>query len=272
MDRNEQPDTPTAPVEPIDPLGDTAPRPDPSPPPDPDLTATRTNQRRGDDERSRRSSRSSRSRRSSHRSADGSIQASEREVSRHKRKRQLWTARILAVVATIAAVALSMVVIQFNARIATHNMESGTLASALNRAQGELEQTKKLVAAQEVELASLMKQRIPGVFNLEIDKLYDIDSKYVKKVSFSEAGVGADRRLAYYAVLKNNDALPVVPAMTILLFDRKGLQTGMARVTREASTTPTEGEQLQPGETRAYSAQVETIRDDQPVYFLVEVR
>ena len=165
-----------------------------------------------------------------------------------------------------------MVVIQSNARIAAHNMESGTLASALNRAQSELEQTKKLVAAQEVELASLMKQRIPGVFNLEIDKLYDVNDKYVKKVSFSEAGVGADKRLAYYAVLKNGEELPIVPSMTILLFDRKGLQTGIARVTREASTTPTEKEQLQPGETRAYSAPLDMIRDDQPVYFLVEAR
>ncbi|HYN78607.1 MAG TPA: hypothetical protein VES73_12545 [Lamprocystis sp. (in: g-proteobacteria)] len=249
------------------------PGPDPSPTADqaPAPLASES-QRRGRDERGRQSSRSSRSRRSGHRRTDGTIQDSERELSRYRRKRQLLVARLLAALATLAAVVMTAVWIVANSQIATHNVESGTLASALNRAQGELEQTKKLVAAQEVELASLTKQRIPGVSNLEIEKLYEVNDKYVKKVSFSEVGVEATKRLAYYIVLKNNDELPIIPAATILLFDRKGLQTGMARVSREAATTPTEQEQLQPGETRAYSASIDTIREDQPVYFLVEVR
>lgn len=219
---------------------------------------------------SRSGRRSSKSRRSHH--GDKSSRASEQDLSREKRKRQLWATRGMALVAIIASVVLSMLLIRARSELATHDMESGTLATELNRAQGELVQTKQLVAAQEVELGALLKQRIPGVSNLELEKLYEVNNKYVKKLSFSETGVGADKRLAYYVVLKNSDELPVIPSVTVLLFDRKGLQTGMARVTREASTSPTEREQLQPGETRAYSAPVQTIRDDAPSYFLVEVR
>lgn len=220
--------------------------------------------------RESRSRRGSRSRRSSHHSGS-SPRISEHQLNRDKRQRQLWGTRLIALVAIVAAVVLSMLLIRARSELATHDLESGNLATELNRAQGELDQAKQLVAAQEVELGALLKQRIPGTSNLDIDKLYDINNKYVKKVSFSETGVGTAKRLAYYIVLKNSEELPVVPSVTILLFDRKGLQTGMARVTREASTTPTEREQLQPGETRAYSAPVETIRDDAPSYFLVEV-
>jgi len=238
----------------------------------PATTETGEPERRGDNVRGSRSSRrSSRSHRSSHR--DGSTgHVSSSESSRNKLRRQVWAARGLALAAIVAAVVLSMLLIQARAKVATHAMEKGTLASELNRAQGELTQTKQLVAAQEVELGALLKQRIPGVTNLEVEKLYEINTKQVKKLSFSEAGVGAGKRLAYYVVLKNTDVTPVIPAVTILLFDRKGLQTGMARVTREAATTPTDHEQLQPGETRAYSASIDKIRDDPPAYFMVEAR
>jgi hypothetical protein len=215
---------------------------------------------------SRRSSRSHRSHR------DQAAPLSSREISRTKRRHELWATRVIAAAAVTAAVILSMMLIRANSKIAAHGSEAGSLASALTRTQGELQQTKQLVAAQEVELSALTKQRIPGVSNLDIDKLYDINQRYVKKLSFSEAGVGAEKRLTYYAVLKNTTEAPVTPAVSIMLFDRKGLQTGMAHVTREASTTPTEREQLQPGETRAYSAAIPVIRPEEPVYFLVEAQ
>jgi hypothetical protein len=122
-----------------------------------------------------------------------------------------------------------------------------------------------------VELGALVKQRIPGVQGLEIDRLYDAKQGMVKKISFSESGVGADKKLTYYAVLKNTGSAPAEPKVRILLFDRKGLQTGSAAITREAATTPVEGNQLAPGETRTYSAPVDVIRRDAPRYFLIEV-
>jgi len=231
-----------------------------------------TDERRGDSARGSRSSRHGSRSRSGSRRGEHSSHVSTAELSRDRRRRQLWAARALALTAIVTSVVLSLLLIQARAKVATHGMENGTLASELNRTQSELLQTKQLVAAQEVELGALLKQRIPGVTNLELEKLYEINKKQVKKLSFSEVGVGAEKRLAYYAVLKNTDAEPVVPAATILLFDRKGLQTGMARVTREAATTPSEREQLQPGETRAYSASIQPMRDDPPAYFLVEAR
>jgi hypothetical protein len=105
---------------------------------------------------------------------------------------------------------------------------------------------------------------------MEIDKLYDVEDGYFKKLSFSESGVGADKRLNYYAVLKNARNEPVRPNATILLFDRKGLQTGMARIKREAASPPTQAEDLKPGETRTFTAQLEMTRAEPPRYFLVE--
>jgi hypothetical protein len=215
------------------------------------------------------SRRGSRSRHSSQREASPAIASRE---PRRDRRRQLWVTRLAALAAIVASVILSMMLIRAEFALDAYIFEGGMLASQLKSAQGELEQAKQLIAAQEVELGALVKQRIPGVTRVENDQLYEIDNQYVKKLSFTETGIGADRRLAYYAVLKNSSEVAILPAVTILLFDHKGLQTGMARLTHDAATTPTDHDQLQPGETRAYSAPIDAIRKDAPAYFTVEVR
>lgn len=193
-------------------------------------------------------------------------------TSRAKRSRQLWATRLIALAAIVATVVLAVLLIRSYFRSDTLDMEAGLLASEMSQVQNELEQTKQLLAAQEVERNTLIKQRIPGIAALDADKIYDINIQYFKKLSFSAASVGDNRDLTYYAVIKNTSAAAIVPDATILLFDRKGLQTGAARLTREAASMPTEHETLEPGGTRTYSAQIEPIRPDPPAYFLVEVR
>jgi len=193
-------------------------------------------------------------------------------ISRAKRSRQLWATRLIALTAIIAAVVLAILLIRSHFRGETLDAEAGLLASEVNRVQNELEQTKQLLAAQEVERNTLMKQRIPGLAVLAIDRIFDVDNQYVKKLSFSTAGSGDDQALACHAVLKNAGAATISPYATILLFDRKGLQTGAARLIREAASPPVEHDMLEPGETRTYSARIEPIRPDPPFYFLVEVR
>lgn len=189
-----------------------------------------------------------------------------------KLKRKLLVTRVIMVLAIGICVLLSILLIKAQSQLADTDAESGTLASALNRTQTELDEAKKLIAAQDVELGALIKQRIPGVKTLDLDKLYDVNQGYLKKLSFSESGVGPTKRLAYYAVLKNTGSTPVLPKATILLFDRKGLQTGMAKLTRAAATTPAELDELQPGETRTYSAPMEEIRGDTPRYFMADIQ
>lgn len=189
-----------------------------------------------------------------------------------RQRRQTLIARVIAILALAACVILTMLFIRVKSQLATHNMETGTLASELNRTRGELVQTKQLVAAQEVELGALIKQRLPGVNALEIEKLNDINKGYVKKLMFSETGAGTDKRLAYSIVLKNASDQPVTPEVNLILFDRKGLQTGIARVTPAAATVPDRKEAIQPGETRSYAGVVERIRGGEPhAYYLVEV-
>ena len=187
-------------------------------------------------------------------------------------KRQLLVARIFAACAIAAGVVLAILLIRAQSQLANTNADSGMLASELNRTRAELDQAKQLLAAQDVEMGALVKQRIPGATTLELEKLYEVNREYVKKVSFSESGVGDDLRVTYYAVLKNTGSQPVTPGVTILLFDRNGLQTGSARIERAAATTTTEGPELQPGETRSYSAPVEQIRPGEPSFFAVEIR
>ncbi|WP_295577752.1 hypothetical protein [uncultured Lamprocystis sp.] len=193
-------------------------------------------------------------------------------ISRAKRSRQHWAARLIALAAIIASVVLAILLIRSDFRGDALDAEAGILASEIHRVQNELEQTKQLLAAQEVERNTLMKQRIPGIATFAIEKIYDLNNQYVKKLSFSAAGPGDDKALVYYAVLKNTSAAAITPDATILLFDRKGLQTGAARLTREAASTPIEHEQLEPGATRTYSARIEPSRPDTPFYFLIEVR
>ncbi len=189
-----------------------------------------------------------------------------------KLQRRVWVARIFAFVAVVGAVVVTMIAIRTHSELATVEAENNTLASELNRAQNEADRAKKLVAAQEVELGALLRQRIPGVSLMELDKLYDVNNRHVKKISFSESGVAANKRLTYYAVLKNTGNAPINPAAAILLFDRKGLQTGMARIERAAATPATDKDELAPGETRTYSAPVVSVRPDKPHYFLVEIQ
>lgn len=205
-------------------------------------------------------------RRSSSRSRRGS-------GSRETRlKRKLLVTRLFAIVTLGVIVALSLVLISIKSEGDNYNAENAALASELNRTQGELKQAKQLVTAQEVELSSLIKQRIPGVTKLQIDKLYDVNKQYLKKLSFTEAGVGAERQIAYYAILQNTSSAPVKPDALILLFDRKGLQVGAARITKDAATTPVKSEDLAPGEKRTYTAPMPRSRADAPHYFLVELR
>ncbi len=193
-------------------------------------------------------------------------------ISRAKRSRQLWATRLIALAAIIAAVVLAIVLIRSHFRGETLDAEAGFLASEVNRVRHELEQARQLLAAQEVERNTLMKQRIPGLAVLAFDRIFDVDNQYVKKLSFSTAGPGDGQALACYAVLKNTSAAPISPYATILLFDRKGLQTGAAHLIRETASPPVEHDMLEPGETRTYSARIEPIRPDPPFYFLVEVR
>jgi len=187
-------------------------------------------------------------------------------------KRKLLEARVIAVCALAGAVVLAMMLIRAESERANADAESLTLASQLNRAESELDQAKRLVAAQDLDRRTLVKQHIPGASALELDTLYDIDNSYFRKLSFSEAGVGADRRITYYAVLKNAGDTPVVPAAVVHLFDQNGLQMGLARIALGAATTPAATAELRPGETRTYSAPVETSREVEPRYFLVELQ
>jgi hypothetical protein len=187
-------------------------------------------------------------------------------------KRKLLEARMIAVCAIAGAVVLAMMLIRAQSERANAEAESLALASQLNRAETELDQAKRLVAAQDLERRTLVKQRIPGASSFELDNLYDIDNSYFRKLSFSESGVGSGRRITYYAVLKNAGNTPVVPAAVVHLFDQNGLQMGLARIALGAATTPAASAELQPGETRTYSAPIETTREVEPRYFLVELQ
>lgn len=208
------------------------------------------------------------------RSAASSHQGQHRHSgSREARlKRRLWIARAIALIAILASTVLAILTIHFNARKQDLEAENNALASELKRVEAEAREAKNLLAAQEVELATQMRQRIPGVVPIELGRFYDIDNRYFHKLSFSESGVGAARRLTFFAVLKNETADPVAPAAAILLFDRQGLQTGTAKIVREAAVPPAERDELAPGETRNYSAPIETSRGEAPHYFLVELK
>ncbi len=143
------------------------------------------------------------------------------------------------------------------------------LASDLRQTTVERDSLRERNGELSRNLKTLVQQRLPGLQRLRFDTTVPIDSGYVRNVSFTRTGIGGEKRFEYSLVLENRSRDPFTPKVRILLFDESGIQSGSTTITKEAATSNSDLEFLEPGEIRAYTASIATDQGKQPVYFQV---
>ncbi len=204
-----------------------------------------------------------------HRSGRGLEGGGSRSQSRTKKIAQL---RLMITALLVVVMGTTMAAIYYWTKVDTLDGEALSLSTDLSHAQKELEKARELLRQQDGEISAMMTRRIPGVAELTFDTLFDLNNKYLRKLTFSQAGVGKDKVIEYHAVLENKTSSPILPDARIILFDRMGLQVGAVKLDKDRSASPATLPELRADETRTYAGTVLTERDAEPKYFLVQVK
>ena len=204
-----------------------------------------------------------------HRSKRGAEGGGSRSHSRTKKVNQL---RLVATVLVVLLMGMTMVAIYHWTKVDVLATEVLSLSTDLGHAQKELEKARELLRTQDTEIGAMMGRRIPGVAELSFDNLVNVNDKYLRKVTFAQAGVGPNKAIEFHAVMENKGAAPVVPDVRIRLFDRMGLQTAVVKLGKEHAGAAGTVAELRPDETRTYSGSIPAERDAESRYFMIEVR
>jgi hypothetical protein len=133
----------------------------------------------------------------------------------------------------------------------------------LERAQAELAQVR-------AELEAVVRGRLPLSRPMEYEKVLPIGEKYIKNVVFNQSQHGIQQACEYRIVLYNQEAMPIQPRVRILLFDRAGMQVGMAEVGQDGEGTDLRLHGLTPGEVRSYSGSIELMTPREPEFFMLK--
>jgi hypothetical protein len=146
------------------------------------------------------------------------------------------------------------------------------LMVAQKQLEGELAKAHEKITELNNDLRIVLQNRLPGIDELVFDRQIELNDRYVKNITFVASGLGDQRTIEFSAVLHNARTGPILPNVTVTLFDASGLQTGQTRLEKSQTITPVDIPELQPGETRTYSAQIKLDRQATSQYFIVEVR
>ncbi len=152
-------------------------------------------------------------------------------------------------------------------------LRDGRSAESVQRRQveAELARAQERITSLNSDLQILLQNRIPGVDQLVYNRQIELNDQYVQSITFVESGLGNEKTVEFSTVLQNVRTGPILPKVTIVLFDEAGMQTGMAQLDRSHTITPVDIPEMQPGETRTYSTRIELNREQPSKYFVVEV-
>jgi hypothetical protein len=187
-------------------------------------------------------------------------------------KRKIRRLRILAAglaAGLVASIVFSVVLYFHSKRL---RMEETSLTVEQKQMEAELAKARERITELNNDLRILLANRIPGVDELVFNRQIELNDQYVKNITFVKSGLGDLSTIEFTTVVHNARTGPILPQVDIVLFDESGLQTGAARLDKTQTITPADIPELQPGETRTYSAQVNLQRQTPSKYFVVEVR
>jgi hypothetical protein len=192
--------------------------------------------------------------------------------SSHGRTKKIGQLRLMVALLVVLVMAAAMVALYYSVKADALEGEVLSLSTDLSHTREELDETRELLLQRDSEIGVMLARRIPGLTELTFDTLFSLDNKYLRKLTFSQSGVGQDKAIEFHAVLENKGSDPILPDVRIVLFDRMGVQVGMVKIAREQSASTAALAELSPEETRAYSGLVPAERDAEPAYFLIQVR
>jgi hypothetical protein len=192
--------------------------------------------------------------------------------SSHGRTKKIGQLRLMVALLVVLVMAAAMTALYYSVKADALEGEVLSLSTDLSHTREELDETRDLLFQRDSEIGVMLARRIPGLTELSFDTLFSLDNKYMRKLTFSQSGVGQDKAIEFHAVLENKGSDPLLPDVKIVLFDRMGVQVGMVKIAREQSASTAALAELSPEETRAYSGLVPAERDAEPAYFLTQVR
>ena len=199
-----------------------------------------------------------------------STRAGHRTSSSSRRKiRRLRILALMLAAGMVASIVFSVMVYFHAKRLHGDEVQSSVARKQL---EGELAKARERITELNNDLRILLANRIPGVDELLFNRQIELNDQYVKNITFVKSGLGENTTIEFSTVLNNARTGPILPKVTIALFDASGLQTGIARLDKSQTITPVDIPELQPGETRTYSAQIKLDRQTPSKYFVVEVR
>jgi|AVFP01.1.fsa_nt_gi hypothetical protein len=197
-----------------------------------------------------------------HRSSHRSSRSSRRKI----RQLKLLTSMllILLVIVSVAAVMIFF-------RMEQYRGDAGQLRMELRQAEGELARSREKIIEMENDLRVLLANRIPGIKELIMNRQIEINDQYVRNITFVQSGLDDNKGIEFSSVLQNQRSGPILPDVTIVLFDESGLQTGIIQLDKEQTVSPVDIPEMQPGETRTYSGQIPMQRRVPSKYFVIDV-
>lgn len=149
--------------------------------------------------------------------------------------------------------------------------EALQLDSELRRVQEESAQQRRQLVQREKDVVELVEKRIPGLKEIEYNKLIEANEQYLLNFTIAEFGTADDRSLEFIVLVKNETNGIVLPKIKIYLFDEFGLQAGVSRVEKRHATSRVDFAELSPGESRSYHTKLEIERGIVPRYYMMHV-
>ena len=193
--------------------------------------------------------------------------------SSHSRSvKKIFHLRIIVAVLSVALlitifgwIAASMKLIAVEDQFHDYQLSSSEGMSISESQAAEIERLK-------TEKEILVKGVIPGLRLLEFDSTINIDDQYFRNIGFTLTGTSHSKNYEYRIVLHNDSLNVVTPAVTVFLFDDRGIQVGSTVLSKMDATSKAEFNVLQPNETRSYTGRIALNIQSEPKYFLVDVK
>lgn len=133
----------------------------------------------------------------------------------------------------------------------------------------ELARLRPQLLQLEEALAELVKQRLPGLYPLEFDKVIPIEKQYIHNIIFTLIGKEEDRNYEFKLTLKNSGLTPVHPIVKVIFFDHLGIQVADSMIGVDEKGVPTL-DVMERGGVRSYTQAIRLRPGKEAKYFAVE--
>ncbi|MFA5984472.1 MAG: hypothetical protein WC782_10695 [Methylococcaceae bacterium] len=151
----------------------------------------------------------------------------------------------------------------------SHQKENYELKRLNDLQLAELESLRPELAKLRTELDSLIQSRLPHLTKLEFDQIIPINQDNVKNINFTLAGTAEKKQYEYKLTLENRSLSAIFPQIDIVLFNRAGIQVGIAQIGIDEHGTRT-SVAVDKGETRSYTSIIPLNQNHtEPEYFIV---